>query len=144
MRKPFLTINHLHKAFGGIVAVDDLSLNIDQGQITSIIGPNGAGKTTIFNMITGFLVPTSGHITYQGRRLNNLKPNVIAGLGVAFLPDFMVEDAVADGRLIRLFPEREISSVGLALLYPGRHQISPLAAAFGQFLSQRLLGSSTA
>lgn len=62
----------------------------------------------------------------------------IAGLGVGFLPDFMVEDAVADGRLIRLFPELKLASVELAILYPGREQITAAAAAFGKFLTGKL------
>lgn len=62
----------------------------------------------------------------------------IAGLGVAFLPDFMVENEVADGRLVRLFPERDIGSVEIAVLYPGRNQVSVAAAAFGEFLVRRL------
>lgn len=62
----------------------------------------------------------------------------IAGLGVAYLPDFMVEDAVNDGRLVRLFPDVEFGSVELAVLYPGRHQITAAAAAFGDYLAQRL------
>ena len=62
----------------------------------------------------------------------------IAGLGVAFLPDFLVAEAVADKRLIRLFPERRFSSVEVAVLYPGRHQISAAAAAFGDYLIAQL------
>ena len=62
----------------------------------------------------------------------------IAGLGVAFLPDFMVEDAVRDGRLIRLFAKQRLASVELAILYPGRKQITAAAAAFGEFLARKL------
>ena len=57
---------------------------------------------------------------------------------MALLPDFMVEDAIADGRLIRLFPERKLASVELAILYPGRAQITAAAAAFGEFLVGKL------
>ncbi len=62
----------------------------------------------------------------------------IAGLGVAFLPDFLVAEAVHDKRLVRLFPERRFSSVEVAVLYPGRHQISASAAAFGDYLIEHL------
>lgn len=62
----------------------------------------------------------------------------IAGLGVAFLPDFMVEDAVRTGQLVRLFEQQTLSSVEIAILYPGRNQISAAAAAFGEFLASRL------
>jgi len=62
----------------------------------------------------------------------------VAGLGVGYLPDFMVEDAVEQGRLVRLFPERVLGSVEMAILYPGRNQITAAASAFGEYLASRL------
>ncbi len=62
----------------------------------------------------------------------------VAGLGVAYLPDFMVEDAIRQGSLVRLFPERELGAVELAILYPGRNQITAAASAFGEYLAGRL------
>src|SRR5262245_34677566 len=59
---PVLAVEHLSMRFGGLVAIDDLSLAAPRGQITAIIGPNGAGKTTVFNCITGFYKPSSGRI----------------------------------------------------------------------------------
>jgi len=58
-----LQVEHLHMQFGGLVAVDDLSFEVERGKITALIGPNGAGKTTVFNCITGFYRPTGGRLT---------------------------------------------------------------------------------
>ncbi len=63
---------------------------------------------------------------------------VLAGLGVGYLPDFMVEDAIREGRLVRLFPERSLQSVELSILYPGRNQITAAASAFGEYLARSL------
>jgi branched-chain amino acid transport system ATP-binding protein len=71
------------KRFGGVTAVDGISLDIPKGSILSIIGPNGAGKTTLLNMISGFYKPDAGSIRLEGRDITHLRPSTIAGLGVA-------------------------------------------------------------
>jgi branched-chain amino acid transport system ATP-binding protein len=71
------------KAFGGLVAVNDVSIEIPSHSIVSIIGPNGAGKTTFFNMLTGLYKPTSGRIWFAGREITGARPDVITGRGVA-------------------------------------------------------------
>ena len=80
---PILKVEHLTMRFGGLVAVDDVSMEARRGEITAIIGPNGAGKTTVFNCLTGFYKPTVGMITMQranGRQflLERLDDHVIA------------------------------------------------------------------
>jgi branched-chain amino acid transport system ATP-binding protein len=77
-----LILDHLKKKFGGVIAVDSLSLSFKEGNVTSLIGPNGAGKTTVFHLITGFLTPTSGKILFKGEELNHKKPHVIAARGI--------------------------------------------------------------
>ena len=67
-RAPLLEVQHLTMRFGGLVAIDDLSLTARQREITAIIGPNGAGKTTVFNCLTGFYKPTVGQLTFHARR----------------------------------------------------------------------------
>lgn len=77
-----LSVNGLAVHFGGLVAIEDLTLEVREGEVLSLIGPNGAGKTTAFNAITGYLPPTTGEIRYRGRLLNGLKPSEAAELGV--------------------------------------------------------------
>jgi len=72
----------LTKSFGGLTAVKNLSFNVGPGEIVALIGPNGAGKTTVFNMITGVLEPGSGLVEFKGVRLNGLRPDRIAALGI--------------------------------------------------------------
>ncbi len=69
--------------FGGVTAVDELSLHVGKGEIIALIGPNGAGKTTAFNCITGIYQPTSGAVLFEGRNLRGLSPDVITRLGIA-------------------------------------------------------------
>lgn len=69
--------------FGGLIAVNELDMDVRQGEIYGLIGPNGAGKTTIFNLLTGVYEPTSGDINVAGTRVNGLKPYQISRLGVS-------------------------------------------------------------
>src|SRR5213594_5121723 len=78
-----LTVQNVTKRFGGIVAVDDVSLDVDAGEIVGLIGPNGAGKTTLFNLITGIYRPDSGEIQFDGRSLVGMAPHKITELGIA-------------------------------------------------------------
>jgi len=78
----FLEVKNLRKEFGGVVAVDDNNFSVQQGERLGIIGPNGAGKTTTFNMIAGYFKPTSGTITYEGRKISGLKPHKISQMGI--------------------------------------------------------------
>ena len=73
----------VRKEFGGLVAVNDVSIDIPQHSITSIIGPNGAGKTTLFNMLTGLYKPTRGRIWFGERDITRARPDVITKLGIA-------------------------------------------------------------
>ena len=78
-----LETSGLTREFSGFMAVDDVSLAVREGTIHALIGPNGAGKTTCFNMLTKFLQPTRGHITFKGRDITKLKPAQVARLGLA-------------------------------------------------------------
>lgn len=69
-----LEVKNLTKNFGGLTAVGDVSMELNEGELVGLIGPNGAGKTTIFNMLTGVYTPTSGSINYLGEDIHGLKP----------------------------------------------------------------------
>lgn len=77
-----LEIKNLSKQFGGLMALDDVSFQVEQGEIRGLIGPNGAGKSTLFKNIAGFQAPSRGSITYQGKNIEGKKPHVIAEMGI--------------------------------------------------------------
>ncbi len=84
---PILSVNKLTKSFGGLTAVSNVSMELEQGELVGLIGPNGAGKTTLFNLLTGVYVPTNGTITLakegQSKSLQGLKPYTICKAGLA-------------------------------------------------------------
>lgn len=82
MADAILETRHLTKSFKGFTAVHDVSLSVQRGHIHALIGPNGAGKTTCFNLLTKFLVPTSGHILFNGRDITKAEPAHIARMGI--------------------------------------------------------------
>lgn len=73
----------LGKSFGGLLAVDGVSFNVEAGRIKSLIGPNGAGKTTLFNLVTGMLRPDRGVIEFKGRKITGWKPHQVARAGLS-------------------------------------------------------------
>lgn len=78
-----LKVNQLSKSFGGIQALNGVSLSIEKGTITSLIGPNGAGKTTFINVITGIYQPSAGEIFYQEHNITGFPAHVLASLGLS-------------------------------------------------------------
>ncbi|AIU74608.1 MAG: high-affinity branched-chain amino acid ABC transporter ATP-binding protein LivG [Enterobacterales bacterium] len=80
--KPLLLVNNLCMRFGGLLAVNNVALMLNEGEIVSLIGPNGAGKTTVFNCLTGFYRPSSGSIKLRDRELAGLAGQQIARMGV--------------------------------------------------------------
>src|SRR5919112_1995744 len=96
-----LTLQNVSKRFGGLVAVNDVSLTLEKGDLAGLIGPNGAGKTTVFNILTGVYAPTSGSILFNGQEIGGKKPHQIARLGICrtfqnirLFPDLTVLDNV--------------------------------------------------
>ncbi len=77
-----LQVEGITKYFGGLKALDNCSMNLEQGRITALIGPNGSGKTTLFNVITGFLKPNEGSILFEGYEVMGLPVHRIANLGI--------------------------------------------------------------
>jgi branched-chain amino acid transport system ATP-binding protein len=78
-----LTVDNISKRFGGLLAVKDLSLSVERGEIMGLIGPNGAGKTTAFNMISGYYRPDSGRVTFDGQDITGRRPDQICKWGLA-------------------------------------------------------------
>jgi branched-chain amino acid transport system ATP-binding protein len=78
-----LHVEKICKHFGGLVAVNDFSMVVEEKEIVGLIGPNGAGKTTLFNMIACFYPPTSGCITFEGKNLTGKKPYHVCNMGIA-------------------------------------------------------------
>lgn len=77
-----LELKGLGKNFGKNVAVNEIEMSIEEGEIRGLIGPNGSGKTTLFNMVSGFIKPTRGMIIWQGKEITNFPPHVVARLGL--------------------------------------------------------------
>ena len=82
-RETILRFQNVSQHFGGIAALNDLSLEVRQGEILSIIGPNGAGKSTVFNLISGVYPPSKGRISYKGKNITGLKPHQVVKAGIA-------------------------------------------------------------
>ena len=78
-----LSMQNVIMQFGGVRAIDNLSLDVNKGEIVALIGPNGAGKTTAFNCITGIYTPTSGMVSFNGKNLKGTSPDEITKLGIA-------------------------------------------------------------
>ena len=91
---PVLAVEHVRKSFGGVTAVNGVSLALQAGRIYGLIGPNGSGKTTLFNCITGVERCDAGRVVFKHERIDHLKPSAIArrGIGRTF-------------QVIRVFPE---------------------------------------
>jgi branched-chain amino acid transport system ATP-binding protein len=128
-RPPALTLTGVGRSFGGAVAVRDLSLTVEPGEVVGLIGPNGAGKTTVFNLITGSIPLQSGRIAFGDQDLRGLAPDAINRLGIArtfqivkpftrlsALENVMVAalSRHASHRAARLEAERCLAFVGLA------------------------------
>jgi len=77
-----LDIKGVTKRFGGLLALDDVSFQVEEGEIRGLIGPNGAGKSTMFKNIAGFSIPTKGSIVYRGKNIEGRKPHTIAEMGI--------------------------------------------------------------
>jgi branched-chain amino acid transport system ATP-binding protein len=113
-----LEIKGLSKAFGGLQAVLNFDLTVNQGDLIGLIGPNGAGKTTVFNLITGFIRADSGEVRFKGKRITHLKPYQIVNHGMARtfqLVDLFKEMTVLENVMVPCFSHR-----GRAMRHDGK------------------------
>ncbi|MAA97249.1 MAG: ABC transporter ATP-binding protein [Stappia sp.] len=99
-----LEIENVSRRFGGLMAVNEVTTHVGEGELVGLIGPNGAGKTTLFNLISGFTPVSSGEIRYRGKQISGLKPSAIAHLGISrtfqnlrVFPNMTVFDNVSVG-----------------------------------------------
>ena len=105
MSDPYLSVDNLTVAFGGVMALDHVSFSFADSKIGAVIGPNGAGKSTLFNCITGLQAPTSGEISRDGRRITGQTPKQLVDNGIArtfqnlaLIPEASVEENILLGR----------------------------------------------
>ncbi|MDH2401246.1 ABC transporter ATP-binding protein [Bradyrhizobium sp. SSUT18] len=117
-----MAIDQVAVRFGGLVAISDMSFTVGEGEIVSLIGPNGAGKTTAFNVMTGFLAPSAGRVTYRSTTLTGLKPHQIADLGLIRTfqrTSVFPNDTVHDNLLIGLHRQGRVRLLDAILGMPG-------------------------
>ncbi len=102
----FLELNDVTKLFGKLAAVEDVSFNVEQGEVLGIVGPNGSGKTTLINLISGYYKPTRGTISFMGKKISGLRPDQIAKLGLVrtFQSNVLYEKATLDPEHVDEFP----------------------------------------
>ena len=131
-----LEIDRLTRRFGGIVAVDDVSMRVAEGEVRAVIGPNGAGKSTLFHLITGVLKPTAGEVRFAGDRMTGLSADTICQRGVS-----------RTFQLTALFPEMTArENARLAAQARGVRRWQPYGggAIFSRGRSARRCGTGTA
>jgi branched-chain amino acid transport system ATP-binding protein len=126
MNPPLLQVEKASKRFGGLMAVDSASLDVDDVGITGLIGPNGAGKTTLFGLISGFETPSSGRVLFKGNDIGALPPHARAALGIARTFQIVRPFAGLD--------VRENIAVGAHL----RHRARPVALAKAEQIAWRV------
>jgi branched-chain amino acid transport system ATP-binding protein len=158
---PLLSLRGLTRRFGGLTAVDNIDLDLGQGELVSIIGPNGAGKTTLFNLVTGLDRPDAGEVRLDGQTITGFSPEKLAGHGVArtfqlgrVFGNLSVMDNVLIGAHARLKAVKPavplvgpLLELGLALLRPAsvraeeerlREEVRAILKRFGDRLLPRI------
>ena len=118
-----LQVNDLTKRFGGLVACDRVSVEIQEGEIIGLIGPNGAGKTTLFNCIAGFYPPNAGRVTFAGQDITSLPPDRVCQLGIArtfqvvkIFKDMTVLENLMVGGFVRSLNTRKVHQEAMETL----------------------------
>jgi branched-chain amino acid transport system ATP-binding protein len=125
-----LELQQVSRAFGGLMAVKAVDLNVSEGEILGLIGPNGAGKTTLFNLITGTFRPTRGTVLFDGRDITRLPPHARCKLGIA-----------RTFQLVRPFPNLSvIDNVAVGSIYGREAAGSRRAAELAAYQTLELLG----
>lgn len=157
---PLLQVQGVTRRFGGLLANDDVSFTVNDGEIVSVIGPNGAGKSTLFNCVTGFQRPNAGRVLYQGRDITRFPADRICKLGIArtfqivqIISDMTVLENVMTGAFLRtarngtareralevlrftgLFEKRDAAATSLTIADKKRLEVSMALATRPQLL----------
>ncbi|HEU4380517.1 MAG TPA: branched-chain amino acid ABC transporter ATP-binding protein/permease [Hyphomicrobiaceae bacterium] len=144
-----LAVDGLHKSFGGLRAVDDVSFRVELGEIVGLIGPNGSGKTTVLNLISGALRPDAGQIRFEGRSIDKAQPYRIAMGGIArtfqlvrVLPSMSLRDNISPSLAFRAIPATGCSAdvaTDRLLQRVGLHHCSETRAAELTYIDQKRL-----
>ena len=119
-----LEIKNINKRFGGLQALGDVNLSVEEGTVHAIIGPNGAGKSTLLNVLVGKLEPDTGSVTFDGQSILGLKPHQINQLGISRVfqtPEIFSTLSVFENVMIACFAKRD-----------GAFQLNPLTSISGQ------------
>lgn len=119
-----LEISNINKRFGGLQALGDVNLSVEEGTVHAIIGPNGAGKSTLLNVLVGKLEPDTGSVTFEGKSILGLKPHQINQLGISRVfqtPEIFSTLSVFENVMIACFAKRD-----------GAFQLNPLASIKGE------------
>jgi branched-chain amino acid transport system permease protein len=129
---PLLETEYLTIAFGGLIAVNKLDMSIERAELHALIGPNGSGKSTTVNLLSGVYRPTSGHIHFDGRRLNRAKPSEVSLAGVARTfqnPALFGEMTLLENVLVGLHHTFHVGLLGVVLRTPGARREEERAIA---------------
>jgi neutral amino acid transport system ATP-binding protein len=151
-----LRVEDVSRSFGGVQALSHCSLDVTKGSITGLIGPNGSGKTTLFNVITGYVKPDSGRVTFNGKSITNARPNTVFALGVGrtfqltrifaritVLENMLVatqrEDSWLRGLTRSMSSKAEVDNAMEWLSFVGIQQLADLPAGALSFGQRKLL-----
>jgi len=127
---PCLEVQGVTKKFGGLVANEDITFTVADGEILSIIGPNGAGKSTLFNCVTGFYAPDAGKVLFRGKDITGASAHKICKLGIArtfqivqVISDMTVLENVMTGAFLRTYNNRQVRAKAEEILrFVGLHE----------------------
>jgi branched-chain amino acid transport system ATP-binding protein len=131
----FLEVRGIVKSFGGLRALQDVSLSVETGEIRAIIGPNGAGKSTLFNVMTGLLSPDSGEVVFDGERISGIPPHRVIrkGIGRSFqITNIFPRMSVFENVQVALFSQHRENRSALTLARNFRDVTEEVLAVLGQ------------
>lgn len=120
-----LDVENVRRSFGGVIAVDKVSFQVETRQIKAVIGPNGAGKTTLFNIISGLLRSETGAITFKDRRIGGLSPYQIAGAGISRTfqnPSLFLQMSVIENVMVGRHCRTRQGFLGCSFRLPGQRK----------------------